>query len=1413
MKRISLRKIVVKFAKYTGLTAAALIFAVFFAFVCLRFGFVEEAVKNYALSSVNAVLSAYKLEADAEKLDLNLPFSVRVRNVRLKDGQGEFLSLESLNVDSRFLALLRYRVVIPSIEFRALSLQRVPGIAVPEKPQEADPPLSFKEQFEQVHTLAFGKYMPSVLVSNISFVNVRISPAVLNSLKKSTAVAEKFFDEPLRLDGSWYAGLEKELFRFSGKLSAGYREKTASWQTGLDVSADKIIRLSAELTDGQGLFSSLAKNVLNLPDTQKAHAAFSFRAVGTIDSFEAESSAEVFDGDFLREPAAASMYYRTNPYAGSLNVSAKPLVPGLFNFADITAAVNLDTFSVSESGERLEDAPNITVKEALKAKTEIPNRNVGFSYSLQFKNMDFVNPALKELLGREQEITGQLDVQFFTRQLPKIMAKNINFIAKNVQYKTNIDISREIAANSEFKIKSFSFLDTPLQAVTGTMHGTFSASGRLEDPKLSFTAEIPQFKAMVYGSESDKKDGVNAQEFKLENLKFSIKSNGFEKPQEVIPLDIEALTALYRKHPYAASIKRMQELYQSAVNYPVKLLFSFKADYMDIHSAVESEIRMSPKVLGLGEGTQKFMELKTLKGTVFGAGLSGNLRVDMPLGAAEAEKFSDTDNAKESAGNEEMQALRISGALKGSMPNAEALENAFFIPLKLADLEYSLEFKHSKQKGQQVFGRARAKSGSYNLYEWQDFDLRLALGDLWGKGSADASVCLKFLELADIGKVTDLAVSLQGPFSKMRLRAGFGGDAVFETEAQLSTDLTHVSGEVQRFVFDYPYKKTKIALKKKAGFFISPEQIDLSQIILSIAPKGELTLSGVASQQKLDLRGNMKNIDLAYLPKDFKGLLNSHFTVSGTSSKPKGSMEILLKDFQTLSSPKASFSVKGNIAEVGQEHRANFSLTLLDKEKYGVQEAFVSLQIPLAYEPMLRVSQNRPVNGKIRYKGNLKTLWGYVPLDGRKLEGELDLSGTISGSLSRIALTLEAESQNARYEDLLLGVLFTEINLKTTLKNGRSRIEFFAKDGRKGTVSLNGAADIPFLYHGKYYPHYLEKDKTLSGAELERKIKQMQRSLAVVAVEAKVNGFNPFYRNDFTATLSGDLSIKGMVEALKIEGDITVDSGEVHLENIRSSSIPKLNIVEDSGKRIRRKKAANRGNLAIAVHILKNFGVYAPGIETMWKGELLLQGRLDNPAVKGTLSAWKGSMNILGTVLKLNKGDIVFNGGTPIVPDLDLKLEHTGNGVTSYITLKGMAFRPKLEMSSNPYLPSDEVLAHILFSRSMSELSDFEKIRLATVLTSLVGFDISSGITATTKNLFGLDVLSIDSRQSAGGEEEVSVQLGKYLRNNVYIGLEQEVSSPDTSGVLQYEVNENFSLGTKAGTEESEIGFKWKYDY
>lgn len=1410
MDSARIKKYIRKTFKYTGVFFGSIFIVLLFAFLCIRFQFVENIIKNYAVEFINKELAAYHLQISVGDLDLNLPVSVRIRNIAVQDDSGEFLHAESLSLNSRLLALFRYQVAIPSIELKYLTLQRMPAVTVPpalEQEEKKEEKLSAKEQFEQIHGLLFHEHMPSVLVSNISFDHITINPMALNSFKSGESLEERFFDSPLVVDGKFSASIEKELCRFEGKLAAAYQNNNAAIENLLDIFPNQTIRFSLDYTDEKGVFIELAKTMANLSSSSEAHALFSTKFVGTLSEFEVDANAEVFDDRYFKEPAKFTAHYTPKPFKGNVQFSAKPYIPEVLNSADITAKIELDTFSVSDSGERLEKMqfvdeetgekisidPNMPYDQAVAENGEAPNKNVSFAYDINCKDMDFVSPMLKDLLGSEQQIIGQLDVQFFVRQLPRFFAKNVNFLAKSISSKTNIAISREVFVHSDFNINNFSFLNTETQTNQGKMTGVLNITGNIEDPQIVFQAAIPELVTTEYASAEDKNNDHNGKELTLENLKLMLKSKGFEKPVDVIPLDMEKMRALYQKHQYATSIQRMKELFYSAVNYPVKLELIFNADYMDEHSFVNADIRLSPKVLGLGENANKFVELSKVHANIFGASLDGNLYVDLPETIEEE--------------------YAIKGKLQGKMADAAALENAFFLPLQINNLSYLAEFNVTPQKGQSVRVSMNADNGAYNLDEWKNFNAKINIDDVWKDMFVDNSIQFASLELGDLGTVKDCTLTLKGLLTKMLLHASFKGDAIFDTKATLSTNFEHLSGTLFNFNFEYPFMKTKIRLQKPFNFLFSPTNMNVQDMQLAIAPHGELRLGGQLAQNNINLKGNINKIDLSYLPLDLKGILSSTLAISGTPHSPKGNIELLLKDFQTLVSPKVSFVLKGNIVQAGQDYKLSLALNMLEKEKYNVEKANVSLQIPLQYTPLLTVSTTRPVQGQFAYKGSLKTLWSYVPLDGRTLEGQLDLNGNISGTLERLDINYTAKSLQAKYEDLILGIMLTDLNFESALKKGHGTVKLSAKDGRKGTVSVNGSFDVPFLYHGQYQPAFIKKNAEKNRQAYERQLRTAKSSALILDVKTELSNFNPFYRSDFFIVLSGFVTAQEMVENPKVAGDISIDNAEVHLENIRYSSIPALNIVEDSSKRIRRKRAGSGRNLGIDIHIPRQVGVYAPGIETLWKGDMSVFGRIQEPAIKGTLKAFKGQMKILNSELKLNKGEIIFDGSTPIAPIVDLKLEHNGKGVQSFVSLKGLAFQPELEISSNPYLPSDEVLAHILFARSMTELSDFEKIRLATVFTSLMGFDVSRGITGTTKNLFGLDVLSIDNKQSASGEEEISVELGKYLRNNVYVGLEQEVGSQDTSGVLKYEVNEHLSAGTKVGTEDSTIGFQWKYDY
>ena len=141
-------------------------------------------------------------------------------------------------------------------------------------------------------------------------------------------------------------------------------------------------------------------------------------------------------------------------------------------------------------------------------------------------------------------------------------------------------------------------------------------------------------------------------------------------------------------------------------------------------------------------------------------------------------------------------------------------------------------------------------------------------------------------------------------------------------------------------------------------------------------------------------------------------------------------------------------------------------------------------------------------------------------------------------------------------------------------------------------------------------------------------------------------------------------------------------------------------------------------------------------------------------------------------------------------------------------------------MTSVPYLPEDEILSRILFSSSVAGLSTYEKIRLAGMLTNMAVFSLKDGLKDVGNKFFGIDVIRFGSSSadptanaSASDEEDISVEVGKYLNDNVYLGVEQGITEQETVGITNIEINNNLSVGAQAGTEDSEVNLEWKFDY
>ena len=211
------------------------------------------------------------------------------------------------------------------------------------------------------------------------------------------------------------------------------------------------------------------------------------------------------------------------------------------------------------------------------------------------------------------------------------------------------------------------------------------------------------------------------------------------------------------------------------------------------------------------------------------------------------------------------------------------------------------------------------------------------------------------------------------------------------------------------------------------------------------------------------------------------------------------------------------------------------------------------------------------------------------------------------------------------------------------------------------------------------------------------------------------------------------------------------------------------------------------------------------------------------PLVSGQLGAVKGSLDILGKNYKLARGAVTFGGGAVSNPLLDIMLTSQTPALTANISIVGTVRKMQLILGSDPEMPRDEILAQILFGKSASELGRLENLRLAAAVAQLAGFGTGNGgggVLDSARQALGVDVLRFNSseagQQGQNGENMAagsSVEMGKYLTEDIYVGVQQGAKQGSTAFVIQRELTPRANLEVRTEQQSTKGGLTWKYNY
>jgi translocation and assembly module TamB len=425
-----------------------------------------------------------------------------------------------------------------------------------------------------------------------------------------------------------------------------------------------------------------------------------------------------------------------------------------------------------------------------------------------------------------------------------------------------------------------------------------------------------------------------------------------------------------------------------------------------------------------------------------------------------------------------------------------------------------------------------------------------------------------------------------------------------------------------------------------------------------------------------------------------------------------------------------------------------------------------------------------PANGHLTLDGRADQLWALFGPEEQSFRGRISANVDVAGLLRTPKLTGGFEIAEAAYEHGETGLRLRNLAAKGQFSESSARItDVSADDGQGGRIT--GEGDINW-------------EKDIDG------------NVQFTAVNLRA-----LNREDRSAVVSGQGAVRLDPEAISVTGEFDVAQARISIEQSAATTIPRLPIIrrtnfpnqEEEGQLVSTSPFRRPVQLDLKVKAPRRVVVFGRGLDTEWAVDFRVHGTIANPEIQGTATLVRGDLDLAGRRFAFDTGSINLDG--PIkTARIDISAERTAADIDAKVHVTGTPVEPKFSLESTPSLPQDEILARVLFGRSMAELSAFEAAQLAAGLTQLAGGQAGFDPVGLVRKATGLDRVSVGA---SGGVATVSA--GKYIANDVYL----QVGAGGEGGVgaeVEWEPRENLSVISSAqGNGDTKLAVRWKRDY
>ncbi len=450
-------------------------------------------------------------------------------------------------------------------------------------------------------------------------------------------------------------------------------------------------------------------------------------------------------------------------------------------------------------------------------------------------------------------------------------------------------------------------------------------------------------------------------------------------------------------------------------------------------------------------------------------------------------------------------------------------------------------------------------------------------------------------------------------------------------------------------------------------------------------------------------------------------------------------------------------------------------------------------RLPVSLDPSaltVEVDVDEPVDLKVSGQAELDDLWPLAGAYEHVLGGTAGVDFDLSGTIDEPVLAGTFAVQQATYRNLTTGFRMLAQRIDFSLQDGLLNLaSTSATDGESGQIRLAGWVR-PFA------PDGVRADLS---ADLEK---------------AKL-----LRLRDVTLTASGSVRYQGEADSESLTGTVAVDEAEVALIDQLPPDLVELDVIEinrpDGLVTLPDQPEGERSQTQVNATIGAKNRIFlrGRGLESEWKGNVLVAGTLAEPRLTGGLELLRGDFQFAGKRFVLEEGTLNFSGGSEIDPQMALTAVYDVETLEAQIRLTGPISKPTLTLSSRPALPEDEILSRIMFGTSKDRLTILQAAQLGAAAASLSGSGGGFDVVGRIRGALALERLEIGTRGESGTSP--LIRGGKYLTRNIYVEVGTARDEDDaTSASVDAELTKNLTVGTEAtSTGTRKLRLRWKWDY